>query len=216
VHPNLLQDVLPAESPITVKGIGGRQLKAEHTGYLPDFFRVYASEKANPSVLSLSDVEDLYKVSYVPGVAFVVHLPAYDLAFKRTGKLYVADFRQILSPHKVYSTVMENESIYTKLEIKKAKDAYEFLKCSGYPSPEEAVQLIQDGNIFGLPDLTTEDLHRAYDIYGSPVAYVRGKLTKRAISRTIIDPSTIMKERLQTLHTDVMHVDSHKFLVSLV
>jgi hypothetical protein len=26
----------------------------------------------------------------------------------------------------------------------------------------------------------------------------------------------IMKERLQTLHTDVMHIDSHKFLVSLV
>jgi hypothetical protein len=53
VHPHLLQDVLPAESPITVKGIGGRQLKAEHAGYLQDFFRVYASEQANPSVLSL-------------------------------------------------------------------------------------------------------------------------------------------------------------------
>jgi hypothetical protein len=26
----------------------------------------------------------------------------------------------------------------------------------------------------------------------------------------------IMKEKLQTLHTDVVHVDSHKFLVSLV
>ncbi len=85
VHPCLLQDVLPADSPITVKGIGGKQLKAKHAGYLQDFFRVYASKQANPSMLSLSDVEDLYKVSYVPDEVFVVHLPAYDLAFKKTG-----------------------------------------------------------------------------------------------------------------------------------
>jgi hypothetical protein len=61
-----------------------------------------------------------------------------------------------------------------------------------------------------------EDLHRAYEIYGSPVAYIRGKLTKKAISHTIVDPSMIMKERLQTLHTNIMHIDSHKFLVLLV
>jgi len=69
--------------------IGGKQLKAEHTDYLQEFFRVYASEQANPSVLSLSDVEDFYRVTYVTGGAFILHLPSYDLAFKRTGKLYV-------------------------------------------------------------------------------------------------------------------------------
>jgi hypothetical protein len=74
------------ESPITVKGISGKQLKAGHTGYLKEFFRVYASEQAVPSVLSLTDVEDIYKVSYVPGETFIVHLPTCDLAFKRAGK----------------------------------------------------------------------------------------------------------------------------------
>ena len=68
-----------------MKGIGGKQLKAEHTGYLQEFFRVYGSEQANPSVLCLSDVEDMYRVTYVPGEAFVVHLHSYDLPFKRTG-----------------------------------------------------------------------------------------------------------------------------------
>jgi hypothetical protein len=217
VHPRMLCDVLPTKSPITVKGIGGKQLKAEHTGYLQEFFRVYASEQANPSVLCLSDVEDMYRVTYAPGEAFIVHLPSYDLAFKRTGKLYVADCRQILTPHKVvHATVTENESLYTRSDIKKAKEAYEFLKCSGYPSPDEAIHLFQDGNIFGLPDLPREDLIRAYDIYGIPVAYVRGKLTKKAISRAVIDPSTIMRDKTQTLHTDVMHLDGHKFLVTLV
>jgi len=37
--------------------------------------------------------------------------------------------------------VQENESTYTQTEICKAKEAYEFLRCSGYPSPEEAIHL---------------------------------------------------------------------------
>jgi hypothetical protein len=59
-------------------------------------------------------------------------------------------------------------------------------------------------------------LIRAYDIYGIPVAYVLGKLTKKAISRAVIDPTAIMREKVQTLHTDVMHLEGHKFLISLV
>jgi hypothetical protein len=116
----------------------------------------------------------------------------------------------------VHATVTENESIYTRSEIKKAKEAYEFIKYSGYPSPDEAIHLFQDGNIFGLPELSREDLIREYDIYGIPVAYVRGKLTKKAISHAVIDTGTIMQDKTQTLHTDVMHLDGHKFLVTLV
>ncbi len=55
VHPSLLRDVLVAESPITVKGIGGKQLRASHMGYLEEFFHVYASNQVVPSFLSLSD-----------------------------------------------------------------------------------------------------------------------------------------------------------------
>ena len=112
--------------------------------------------------------------------------------------------------------VQENESIYTRTEICPAKEAYEFLKCSGYPSPDEAINLFQDGNIFGLPDLNHEDLIRVYDIYGVPVAYVRGKMTHQAISRGVIDPGAIMREKTQTLYTDIMHIDGHKFLVLVV
>lgn len=65
-----------------------------------------------------------------------------------------------------------------KAERKNAKEAHAFLKNSGYPSQEEAVHLLQDGNIFGLSHLTREDLQRAYDIiYGTPPEYVREKMT---------------------------------------
>ncbi len=67
IHPRLLRQVMKAEQPITVRGIGGKQLEANHTGYLEEFFCVYASMNAMPNVLSLAEVEDKYAVSYVPG-----------------------------------------------------------------------------------------------------------------------------------------------------
>jgi hypothetical protein len=111
---------------------------------------------------------------------------------------------------------VENEQLYTKNEIKNAKEAYEFLWNSGYPSQEEAVHLLQDGNIFGLPHLTREDMQRAYDIYGVPPEYVRGKMTARTTGCMPADPTAVMQEKLQVLYTDVMQVDGHKFLVSVV
>jgi hypothetical protein len=70
--------------------------------------------------------------------------------------------------------------------------------------------------VFGLPNLNRQDIVCAYDIYGIPVAYVRGKTTRQAIARAVIDPEAIMKEKAQVLFTDVMHIDGFKFLISVV
>ena len=67
---------------------------------------------------------------------------------------------------------------------------------SGYPSVGEAVQLIQDSNITGMPDITVE----------AP-EYVRGKMTKRKVGRAVIDQNIIMEEKRQALTSDVMHID---------
>jgi hypothetical protein len=216
IHPRLLRQIMPADQSITVRGIGGTQLEAKHTGYLQEFFRVYASANAKPNVLSLAEVEDIYAVTYVPGQKFIVHLPGQDVEFLRRDKLYVANFYSLLHPKIVSATVQENEDVYTRAEVHKAKEVYEFLKCSGYPSPEEAIHLLQDGNVYGLPNFNRQDIIRAYDIYGIPVAYVRGKTTRQAIARAIVDPEAIMKERAQVIYADVMHVDGFKFLISVV
>jgi hypothetical protein len=154
MHPRLLRQVIRADQPITVCGVGGKQLEVTHNGYLEDFFRVYASANAKPNVLSLAEVEDMYSVTYIPGQMFTVHLPGKDVEFKRTGKLYVANFYSLLHPKAVLATVQDNEDLYTHAEVHKAKEAYEFLKCSGYPSPEEAIHLLQDGNMYGLPNFS--------------------------------------------------------------
>jgi hypothetical protein len=79
----------------------------------------------------------------------------------------------------------------------------------------EAVYLVEDGNICGMPTLTREDIRRAYEIYGSPPQYVRGKMTKKKIIRTIIDEDLMLDEKRQVLYSDVMHVDSNKFLITV-
>jgi hypothetical protein len=45
---------------------------------------------------------------------------------------------------------------------------------------------------------------------------VRGKLTKKSIAFAVIYPMTMMKEKVQSLQIDVMHVDGNKFLVTTV
>ncbi len=75
-----------------MNGVGGLQLTVGRNGYLEDFFDVYLSEHTKVHVLSFSEVEDTYDITYKPHQAFIVHLPGRDLVFEHRGKLYKADF----------------------------------------------------------------------------------------------------------------------------
>ncbi len=121
IHPMLLENVRPAEREIKVKGVGGVQMKVNKVGDLPNFFKVYASAETKANVLSFADVEDLYDITYVRQQAFVVHIRDRDLVFSRREKLYVADISD--EEHVVQATVRENEALYAKEEVKRAKEA---------------------------------------------------------------------------------------------
>jgi len=213
MHPMLLRDVRPAEKKIRVCGVRGVQLIVEHVGMLDGFFKVYASEKTKANVLSFAGVEDNYKILYVRAQTFTVHVPeGEDIVFSRQNKLSVADW--CVAPGVVNATVRENERMYTKVEVHRAKQAYKFLKCSGYPSVDEAMHLIMDGNVQGMPLLIKDDLERAYDIYSTHPKYVRGQMTKRKVRHQKIDVSRKCVKKSQSLNTDVMLIDTKKFLVS--
>ncbi len=91
----------------------------------------------------------------------------------------------------------------------------ELLRTSGSPSYNEAVHLVEDGNITGLPGLTAEDVRRAYELYGQHPAYVRGKTVKKKTGRAIVDDDLVLDEKKQMLYTDVLHLDGEKFLVTV-
>jgi hypothetical protein len=168
--------VEPAEEHVRINGVGGHQFTIEEMGYLDDFFHVYASTETHANILSLTEVEDHFPITYVPWESFTVHLQDHDIVFNRRGKMYVADLEQVVC-------VRHDGRSYTKAEESWAKRAYDLLHTSGYPSMSEAIDLVEDGNICGMPTLTREDIRRAYEIYGSPPEYVRGKMMKKKISQ---------------------------------
>ncbi len=158
-HPDLLNDVQRNTVNIKVNGLGGKQLVLTDEGYLPEFFPVYASEHTAVNILSLADMEAMYSITYTPCTAFTVHLPDRDIEFTKRGKHYIADAADVVQ---IYVTAAENEQLYTKAELKSAKEAYEFLKNSGYPSQEEAVHLLQDGNIYSASLTSTERISKEH------------------------------------------------------
>jgi hypothetical protein len=212
MHPSLLSDIRQAERKIKVKGVGGVQMIVDKVGTLEGFFEVYASESTRANLLSFAAVEDLYEISYVRREAFVVHMDGRDLVFRRRDCLYVAEWT---GDGGMYATVQENELLYTKEQVSRAKEAYEFIRNCGYPSPVEAQCLLKDGNVKGIPLLMSGDIKRAYKIYGQHPEYVKGKLVKKTVGQVPVDMALRSVEKEQKLHTDVMSLDDAKFLVTV-
>jgi hypothetical protein len=123
INPCLLKNVRPAKHQVRVKGVGGTQLIVDQVGDLDGFFEVYASEHTRANVLSFADVEDKYVVTYKEKEAFTVRLSCgKEIKFARRNKLYVADWQD--TGLYVCATVRENESVYTRDEVRRAQMAY--------------------------------------------------------------------------------------------
>jgi hypothetical protein len=175
-------------------------------GYLEDFFDMYTSEHTKANVLSFSEVEDTYDIMYVPHQAFKVHLPEIDLVVEHRGK-HIADFARDDHVHVTKA--------YTKAEEERAMQAYELIRNARFPSYQEAVHIVEDGNIAHMQTLSAADVHRAYELYNVHPEYVHGKMMKKKASRAAIDDNLVLDEKKQALYTDIMHIDGSKFLVTV-
>jgi hypothetical protein len=111
--------------------------------------------------------------------------------------------------------MQENESVYTKEEVCRAKQAYKLVKNSKYPSPNEMLHLLQDGNLRGLPTLGAADLERAYRIYGVHPEYVWGQMIKKKVGRMQVDLGLRSTDKTLRLYTDVMHIEGNMFLITV-
>jgi hypothetical protein len=151
----------------------------------------------------------MYNVTYKKGKSFTVHLPDRGIVFYRKKKLYVADFSDLLNDQQAFLAT------YTKGQEVCARIAYDFVHRSGYPSLQEAIHLVQDGNMTHMPGMTSDDINRAFDIFGEPVGSIRGKMTRRPANRAVYDDNLLADEKKQVLHSDVMHIDHKRFLITV-
>jgi hypothetical protein len=137
-----------------------------------------------------------------------VHLPEKDILFRKRGKMHIADFAES------GANVMATQA-HMKAEIERARRVQELVRNCGYPSYQELTYMLQDGNLTHLPNLTGQDVRRAYDLFGNSSEYVWGRMTQKPVKKAIVEDDLKLDQKKQVLHTDVMHVDGQHFLVTV-
>jgi hypothetical protein len=104
------------------------------------------------------------------------------------------------------STVAENEKSFTKREVKAAQNARELKIILGYPSDQDMIELIRT-EIKDSP-IDEYDIRRAQQIYGKNFAELKGKTTLEKSSVVKIESSPRPISEIQTLHVDIMFIES--------
>lgn len=151
VHPKLLTNLHPTKA--YCSGIDGEPFKLTHTGELEGFFECRSSKDLSASVLCMTDVGKLYKITYNQDESFVVHMPGGDLTFHLRDKLYVGDMREwgnrsekntyLVTPNEptVMTTVKqehEEEPVplmkHTRAQQRDADEAWQLIRNAGHLS----------------------------------------------------------------------------------
>jgi hypothetical protein len=142
----------------------------DRVGYLEGFFDCQVCDSCPTNIISMSRVEDMYPITYVQGESIVVHLDDRDVVFKHRDGMYVADFSDWLiddeervaqvSKDLCLFTVEERESLYSRKQVRRALEAGEYLRALGYPSLQDAINTVKDGNVRNIP-YGVEDVRRS-------------------------------------------------------
>lgn len=224
----LLHNIRPAEPPLQVQGLSGEPTPLLETGTLLGIGDVYVlPDELETSILCEADMKDNfdYDECKQDGSA-TFQIETGPLHFRREGKLRVADMSDWIRSKEngtdlklptsvLVTTVEQNEAKYTQSEVRRAKEAREFVTAAGYISADRAIRDVHDGNIINIP-LTGDDIKRAFDIYGPIAESVRGESVSRQMKFTPVDKTLILARTAQHMFCDVMAVMGQKFMFSIV
>ena len=232
LHPRFLTNLRPGFG--SYKGVDKSAGPVEENvvGDLAGFFECVGSESVRLNILSQDDVESLYKVTYVQGDSFTVHMKNQDLIFRKKNKLYVADMSAWIAEDQleeaskplmlatVDSKQLKRNSKrlegLTKKEALGAVEAKEFVRRSGYPSELEAVKLVQDGNFDRMP-IEVGNVRASFSKLGEHTELARGKMTKRKISwAPEKDSELVCNKKMQTMISDIMEMSQELYLITLL
>ena len=224
-NPHLLTNIRVADNGILLNGVqqSAAGVRVDQIGDFNEVGPVYFSKEASANILSFAAMEDAgSKIRYDHSRAEFTLQPVNSsriYIFKRQpmaggeGRFFVCDMRDEPT-HEValVSTVAENMSRYTKREIASAAKARELLARMGYPSIENAVAMLRNGNNF---EVVEQDFKIAQNIWGGCLATMKGKQhrykTRTADIRVV--PSEAQKQ--QILAVDIMFIDSTPSLVAV-
>ena len=171
------------------------------------------------SVLSFSQIKKVGVRITFDSVkdSFIVHTRNADIEFTQRGDLYLADFRGYLTDRAITAmTTKEREELFEKAVVKRAQQAGTLIKNAGYPFEQAAISLIRSGNINNAP-IEVQDIKNYFEIYGTPIAAIRGRTTqdRHVNRRDTFDEGLKEQIVMQEMVVDIMHVAGAKFMTAL-
>jgi hypothetical protein len=229
-NPQLLSNLQPSSTELSAGGIdsNGKPLICKHVGFFePLGVLAYYSPHSSANILCFFDVKEVCDVDWnqdTNNMSVVNRSTGLELIFTATDnvrdpdrKLYVCDLRSyydtpITGVSRV--TVGEQEMLYKRDEIEKAKQAREVSRRLGFPSKGALVELMNHGGINESP-VTAEDVRRADHIYGPDIPLLKGKTVKKPSLPYKQEPIPRLISSIVSLSIDIMFVLSHAFLLSV-
>ena len=118
------------------------------------------------------------------------------------------------------NTVHNNELIYSKRELINAKLVKDLISKLGYPSEANLKKMINNGSLINCP-VTIKDVTNYYDIYGEPIASIKGKTVNKKPfivnkhSEIRIDKNATTFDINVTITADIMYAFKFPYLVTV-
>ena len=218
----LLKDICEADGSMTVTSNGGTRT-TKMKGTLPGFGDVWYDPGAITNILSLSSVQERYRVSYDShqGNTFNVHLDdGRIMRFKQAmSGLHYLDTAEQEVGWTFVTTVADKKARYSHGDYLRAVSARKLQVMIGRPSTREFIRIVENGHLPNCP-INREDIIAAEDIFGPDVGSLKGKTVRTKAPRVEekregLPASILSRYREVTICVDIMHVNGIPFLLTI-
>jgi hypothetical protein len=217
---DLLTDIHDVDEPLYLETNGGGYQISTQMGTLADFGPVWYNPESIANVLSLAQVRMVRRVTMDTAELAAFHVHKLDgsgttLFLEHESGLYLHD-ASVSTANKVNShskssvigysylqTVAHNKTKFTTRQVEAADASRKLYRHLGRPGYPRFIAALKDNHILNCP-ITVDDAHRAEQIYGKDVAFLKGKTTASPAKDHVPDfvPVALPAELL-SLHPDV-------------
>ena len=214
---NILKDLKDTNEKMIIYTNGG-SLTTNKKGILPGYGPVWYHPDAITNILSLNNMKKKWKVTYDSENEdrFTVHKPEKLVHFKCSDNgLYFHDItNQSIT---LINTIAENLEGFLKCQIEQARWARKLYMTMGLPSMHDFKELIRNNMLLNCP-VTIEDVKNCEQIFGAPVASLKGKTTRQKPDIVTTDYFEVPKDILHRhknviLSADIFYVQRIPFLL---
>jgi hypothetical protein len=209
-NPTLLTNIRTAPISARITGISrtGCEIVADQVGDFLEWKGVYYSPDASANVLSFSDRaagnENLYDNEQ--DIFCAIFPNGKEYTFRNHDGLYVCEFSAVV--HNIQARHLTNR------ELVRAQAARQLLADLAFPSESSLIDWLNAGSIINCP-VTARDVLAANQVYGTPLASLRGKTTARASPSVKINHLPAFTTEPLALHTDVMFINACAYLLTV-